>query len=340
MTHSPQSLRGLDPACAAAILRPDALAAWMERTNPGCDAATYLHRVQTAYRQSQLALHIDLPRYLIPRLPMCRSYEDFTTALMKTLPAGRVLIVGCGAGIPGLPSAFAAREWRCLSPSAAITQVDLSTSTPFLAQLPEGAPFDVVVTYSIALHLAPLAAFFAFVSACTRKDGWYVFGHEPNARFWRNVECQGALLALRQARRKRNRVSRYVSPGTWLSAIRARLSPQCVEPSLVQCVNEFLQRRYGFVAPLSEVELIHLVDLHRPQEAPGWQCLGWSGFDVTAVVANWLHSFEEVWRGTSGHLGYTPRQLLPSVWKHLDCELARRFPGDGATMSVCLRKLA
>ncbi|MBL8214270.1 MAG: class I SAM-dependent methyltransferase [Bryobacterales bacterium] len=329
----------LSPSVSEAVItRPEMLEQCIGRTSPGTDPCVFIQQVQKAYHQAQRALRTVAPDTVPAKGAQCASHADYLGAMWTARSARRALVVGGGAGVPSQPASYAAGQWASVHGTGDVVRLDLVSGAPFEAQLMVRKPFDVVITYSLAHHLANLPEFFRFIDKHTSPGGFFVFGHEPNARFWRNLSCVNAMLQLRSERSKSSARLRYLRPSAHFTKVRQWLGAYQAPLSITEAANEVLRIEFGFIGPLQELDFVRLVDLHRPQEAEGWQCLGLTGFDVKSILETYLPGFREVWRSTACHVGYRPRLLLSPAWRKVDLDLARRYPDDGATMSVCLQK--
>lgn len=263
-----------------------------------------------------------------------RSYELFRQALSRAAqdiehePA--ILVLGCGRGFAGQSAEFAEAAVRetYQHKGATITPCGV---TPETLRSGSGWPsgdrrFDLVVSYSIFHYVPVLGPLFSLIQRALNPGGCLVVAHEPNALFWQNEACRSAVAALQKSRRRsalRRGVSRF----------RQMFRKTTTEPFVTR-VNQRLQQRLGFRGELSANEIARIVDIHRPEAAPGQFRIGREGFDFRLWEQAYLADFRRVWIATAGHLGYMPVGSLSQEWQDAEKKLAVQEPLSGSVFTA------
>ena len=191
---------------------------------------------------------------------------------------------------------------------------------------------DVVTMNSVLHHLPEPGVILREVDRVLKPGGRFIVAHEPNRRFYvsRQMRARAALLGtvlaprraagalLRRAgvMRLAHRVLRRRHHGQVLAEVNRRLCEAGVVP-----------------APLTQDQLTAIVDVQSPT-AGGWH--PGRGIDIKALAAAHLPNFD-CRLVTYDHLGSgtaAARGLIGAYGKRL----ARKRPGDGATLLAILTK--
>ena len=274
------------------------------------------------------------------------SYALFRKALSLANERGRqgqsVLVLGCGRGFAGEGAEFAADSVReafdsrrppvitaCNLTPAAIRDASRGVPTGLLFDGKEST-YDLVVTHSLFHYIPDVLPVFVLIRKLIKASGGLIVGHEPNANFWKNAECQASLAGMQRARRVQ-RWCRSLDPRRHIFRSRT-VQPQ--PESMMSQVNRRLQEHYGFTGPLTVNEILRLVDVHRPEAVRGTFRIGHDGFDLDEWTQTMLVGFGLVWAGSTGQLGYISSSSLSQKWKRKEAELAARHPLAGSVFSA------
>jgi SAM-dependent methyltransferase len=255
---------------------------------------------------------------------------------------GSVMVLGCGRGFAGESSEFAAQaireilsadQWKLdtcdISPLTLSLDQNSFFSTPEFAGREQG--YDLVVAHSLLHFIPDVTSFFRMLCRLLKPVGGIILGHEPNAAFWQNKECQSAVKELRMARRTRGLVRQLTA-----NQLFRRLTGQSRSRTMVDKVNQKLMERNGF-AGLTSNEMSRLVDVHRPEAIPGQFRIGFDGFDLQELTRSYLPGFSLFWAGTSAHLGYISSSSLSPEWLRREASLAENEPLAGSVLNAYWR---
>jgi len=317
----------------------------MNRVQSILEPPQFVETVVLAFKEVQETY---LPSPIGDRFRSERSFEQFQEGLrVATDVAGSdhsILVLGCGRGFAGESTQFAvdavqeivsSTDWtidtRDLTPATFGVSLDTLFTSGDFAECRNN--YDLVVTHSLVHFMPSLDAFFGLVRSLLKPSGALVVGHEPNAEFWRNQQCQLAVNEWRRARRRRGWRERLkVIP------IVRRLGRRDSVQVLADRVNQRLRDEYGFKADLTRSEISRLVDIHRPEATPGGFRIGFDGFDHEELTRTYLPGFALTWIKTSAHLGYASATSLSDEWSRREVELAEAFPLAGSVLNACWRR--
>jgi SAM-dependent methyltransferase len=201
----------------------------------------------------------------------------------------------------------------------------------YLRELPAAPPpggYNLLLTNAVLHHLADVDRHLAEIERTLAPDAWWVLGHEPSARFYRNPECLRVLAAERKA----NRWNRFVRPSkyarrlSWLTRgdMNKRAATRCVELGL-------------FARKPSHVVIDRIVDCGVANSA-----------DEAAVGRGYC--FEELQRRLAGRwalemvetysfMGIHYEGDLTPYWRGQAEQLRRKFPQDGANFCAVWRRV-
>ncbi len=258
-----------------------------------------------------------------------------------TMPAGArwsALDFGAGTG-------FATTQAATLLPPGTIARVvclDLSPEmlvhcqqrvTPLVPQcefrhdLPEHGPFDLLLTNSVLHHLPDVEAQLARIEPLLAPGAWWVLGHEPSSRFYRNVELRAHFDAYLQEHRWR----RFLRPGLYLEHLRNWFAGDPRRAAARASVAA------GLFAREPDVETIdRLVDFgvaHSIEEVEAGR-----GLDVRAMERSLAGRWQLQAVRSYSFMGSLFEGRLPSVWQQRCAELAARHPEDGANFCAVWRR--
>jgi hypothetical protein len=238
------------------------------------------------------------------------------------------LVIGCGAGYAGCGPAYAVSVLQEIFPPGAVRELKEMATSPIYPNEAQGGPYDVVVSHSMWHFVPGLARFAVGFADLVKPGGYYIMGHEPNARFVANADCQDCRAAARKSIRLRGKLIAVLRRS--LEYRRTAQRPM----TLHEQINRVLRMRYNFKTDLTAGEISRLVDPHFPVESSTMFRIGCDGFDWTHLGADLLTCFELAWVGTSGHLGVLDRARLSRRWIREEARLAQQYPHDGSSFSA------
>jgi len=256
----------------------------------------------------------------------------------------RILDFGCGTGFESLQvlrllPTGSIRSLVCYDPSPEmLSRCRLKVASVFsravftsnydeMLHLSTGV--NLLLTNSLLHHLPDPYETIAGITSLMAHDAFWLAGHEPSNRFYRNSE----LL---------NFVDRFFSARSWL---------RFMDPnSYKRRVRTFLRRksdsgadtaRAAVAAGLFELEpprtaIDRLVDFHVAHSAT--EVSNDRGFDFEAMAEELVHVWERTWVKTYSYFGTYPEYEVPTNWRRKSRTLAASYPKDGANFCSVWRR--
>ena len=323
----------------------------MNRVGVAMSPPHFIHVVSNAYHEVEAQRHaIDMHAYFRSSGGYASFKRALITARDELIKPVSILNIGCGAGydLEVLREVFSPDDVKkivCCDISVDMQAIARKQAAGYPCRFVLGhagealvyGPYDLAVTNAMIHHIADLNSFFNVLERAVVRGGGFVMGHEPNARYWRNKECMGALKELRKSRRRHRTLQKIFDPSRYLYKI-ARVSGVASDDSLQTRVNRLLRAR-GFKSDLTIDEIHRLVDVHVPNGRDEEFKIGLDGFDWEELQREVLSSFELVSVETSGYLGETcSPATLPRRWRDINDQLAARYPFDGSNFSAFWRR--
>lgn len=243
----------------------------------------------------------------------------------------KVLDYGCGTGfeLRRLIEGFAVGDIKCVNcfdPSSSML-AECNTGTEYgkwrqkisftddVNQVLAAGPYDLILTNSVMHHIYDYESVINSFHTALCADGFWVSGHEPSARFYKNEEC----WKFYQQYRRRRMWRRCFSLERW----RARLSANPARLTATQAFNEGLFGRKPDAATISR--LVDCWVANDPKEAEAGR-----GFDYKEQQVRWCRKMKLVRRWTYSYLGPLAQVSATRGWQKKCVDLARRYPDDGA----------
>lgn len=190
------------------------------------------------------------------------------------------------------------------------TRFHLASSNSVLHHLPD--PY--ITIHSLERILVPGA--------------FYLAGHEPSQRYYRNAECQ----SLAKRFRKEWKWRKYLSPSQWFAKLGGWFDSG---PSPAQQAAEAAFAKGLFAAKPSTGVIKQLVDFHVPQTQTGHSAT--LGFDAETLERGFGPRWRRLWAKSYNHLGEAPLGRLTARWRGVLADLQERYPLDGADFSTVWR---
>jgi len=257
------------------------------------------------------------------------------------VPAGArwsTLDFGAGTG-------FATAQTVTLLPPGTVTRtvcVDLSPEmlahcrarvSPLMPQaefredLPTDGAFNLLLTNSVLHHLPDVDAQLARIEPLLAPNAWWVLGHEPSSRFYRNAE----LRAHFDAYMRQHRWQRFLRPGLYLEHLRNLFAGDPRRAAARASVAAGLFQREP--DPDTIDRLVDFGVAHSLEEVEAGR-----GLDVRELERRFAGRWKLVAVRSYSFMGSLFEGRLPSAWQTRCSELARRFPEDGANFCAVWRR--
>ncbi len=244
-------------------------------------------------------------------------FENFSH---KNKPGLKILDIGSGTGLVG--QALPEKYGRLICTDISAKMIDIARENlglknkkmiDFVICDAETLPFkdkvfDIIICNAAMHHFPSTEKFASEVKRVIAPDGSIVLGFESNKRFWSNA----ALSLLYRLFSKLHR-TRGSSDDTGYKKI-------------CKTVNEKLLRNGDIISPLSNMEILKLVDIHSPNSGSRIDLT--EGFDARLLTNNLFTAYE--------HRVYYHFSGLP---KFVEIINKRLFPKSAPKFSLILRKL-
>ncbi len=267
------------------------------------------------------------------------------TQMLSHLPrrrAWRVLDFGCGTGFEAsqtLPALDRSLEYlACYDPSPEMLglcrkRLGGYSQVVFLSDFSEIAakgPYDLLLTNSLLHHLPSVDSTLAALIPCLSSDAFWLAGHEPSARFYRNPQC---CRLLEQYSRQR-RWLKYLEPKAYAAKLRRMmgLDPDPVKATTVSAFEQGLFKKMP-----SETLVSRLVDFNVPHGED--EAREGRGFDYEGLQALWKGQWSLELVKTYSFLGFVKEVSASTRWQREAHQLAVQFPRDGANFCCVWKRI-
>jgi hypothetical protein len=277
------------------------------------------------------------------RFRASRPYRDFRALLQDAARqpalrdrAANGLVIGCGHGLAGRSSAYAAsvaREVLASDGISCIERLDLTSHMPAIPQ----RRYDLVVSHSLLHFLHDPRPICRLLQEMIAPGCVYVMANEPNARFWMNPVCLREMEKTGEAQARTRRWRKLASPSRYWARLR-RLAHSGEPRDWVARMNLLLRQRIGLTAELSAKEIVRIIDPHLPDHYPGAYPLGSQGLSWSDLEAGPLLGLRVDAVRTSGYVLRDNPERIPERWRPIDEKLASDFPLDGCSFSALWHK--
>lgn len=259
--------------------------------------------------------------------------------IRSSLPERPLTVVdyGCGTGFASSQvleqlEAHRIRELICFDPSAEMLsrcQAKLGrVSFPVRfctreSDVAKGAApkIDLLLTNSLLHHLPDPVAIARGMRARMSDSGIWLAGHEPSARYYRNIECTALWRRFERSRRFRNMLSPLAY---WRLGRRALGFGK--DPASATARHAFARGLFRRMPTPSTIDRI--VDLHvahSPEEVAAGR-----GLDIDQLANAMSAAWRLRWMTSYSFLGATAESEAAASWRRDAEALALRHPRDGA----------
>jgi Methyltransferase domain len=265
--------------------------------------------------------------------------------MLSLLPRQRswkVLDFGCGTGFEAWQTVSelksSVESIVCYDPSPEMLahckeRVGDHLNAVFLSDFAEIAargPYDLLLTNSLLHHLPDVESTLAALRPCLSRDAFWLAGHEPSARFYRNSQC--CQMFERYSRQRR--WLKYLQPSAYVMKLRQMIS---IDPSPLRSTTLAAFELGLFKQMPSELLVSRLVDFnvaHSEDEMRNGR-----GFDYENMQALWRDQWSLQFVKTYSFMGCVKEASVSSRWRQEALELAARFPRDGAIFCCVWKRI-
>ena len=273
---------------------------------------------------------------------ICERWRELFHEIKDGLPDKglRILDYGCGTGfelaefIKSFPH-HRIESVQCFDPSIemlqecerSISQASWAEKVTYTCE-PKQALLEsschLILTNSVMHHIYNYDSVVESFYKSLLPGGFWISGHEPSSRFYKNQRCWNFLKSYEKNRRWR----RFFSPRKWT----ARFSVNPAKLTAKRAVEEGL-----FTSKPSAAAVSRLVDCwvaHSPEEAQAGR-----GFDFQEQQNSRKSKFKLVKYETYSYLGPFSQVVAPKKWQKRCDDLATKFPDDGANFCTVWQRL-
>jgi SAM-dependent methyltransferase len=256
------------------------------------------------------------------------------TEMLSHLPrrTWRVLDFGCGTGFEASQTISALNSsvefLACYDPSPemlALCKERLGCHsrvfTSDFSEIAAHGPYDLLLTNALLHHLPNIESTLATLIPCLSSDAFWLAGHEPSARFYRNPKC---CRLLEQYSRQR-RWLKYLGPNAYVARLRRMIG---IDPDPLKFTTVAAFEQGLFKKMPTEILISRLVDFHVPHSED--EAKEGRGFDYENLQALWKDKWSLELVKTYSFLGFVKEASASSRWQREAHQLAAQFPGDGA----------
>lgn len=305
----------------------------MWRVGAAARPAEFVAAVVEAWRAIEVVTEAEVQA----RFRSTRAYRDFRGVLWRAARSGaRVLAIGCGRGLAGRSSAYAASVAREIFSSAEAGDIDRLDVTPDTLSDDRG-PYDIVVSHSLLHFLFEFRPICRLIQQLVAPGGAYVMANEPNARFWSNVACVRQMNEIAASESRSKRLRKFADPARYWARIRRVGRPA---PCWSERINDILRERFHLTAALTPKEIVRLIDPCLPDPHPGVCPIGSDGLDWDGLSEGPLSGMRVEQVVTSGYVLRANPDVVPERWRAVDERLASQYPQDGCSFTALWRKAA
>ncbi len=186
-------------------------------------------------------------------------------------------------------------------------------------------PFDLILTNSVMHHIYDYDAIVESFYRSLVPGGFWLSGHEPSSRFYKNEQCWKFF----QLYEKRRRWSRFLS----LKKLFKKVSTNPAKLTAQHAVDEGLFKRKPTASTIGR--LVDCWVAHDPVEA-----MAGRGFDFKEqqVSQNGRFKLRKYW--TYSYLGPFAQVTAPKSWQMKCNDLASIYPDDGANFCAIWQRLS
>ena len=180
-------------------------------------------------------------------------------------------------------------------------------------------PFNLLLTNSLLHHLPDIEDTLRSLLPSLSGNSFWLAGHEPSARFYRNHEC----VQLFARYRRFLQYAKWFVPGNYTAKVRLLL-----RRSPLSATADTAFRRGLFLKRPSPAVIDRIVDFHVPHSSD--DVSHGHGLDLPTMQSWFQHDWHLLWSKTYSFLGPYLYARTPKRWTKRARMLEQQFPEDGA----------
>lgn len=258
--------------------------------------------------------------------------------MFHELPVDRawnILDFGCGTGFEALQAIRCLKDRTkrilCFDPSPEMMEQcrvrlrahDFVLFSTKLEAVRKHGPFDLLLTNSLLHHLPDIRETIRSLLSSLAPNAWWLAGHEPSARFYRNPDC---LSFLDEYSRHHQR-KKFFDPRAYIAKMRVLLGDDPLRATAKAALRRGLFKKLP-----SRLVIDRIVDFHVPHSTT--EVRNGRGLDFEKLQGELAPDWVLRWVKTYSFFGPFKSTGVSRGWLQRSHELASRFPQDGANFAT------
>jgi SAM-dependent methyltransferase len=306
--------------------------AWLSLYEPQIPLASLVEEVNKIYHS------FDAKHYDREHPEIHQQLPAIWTEMIQQLPARpvwRVLDFGCGTG-------FEAEQLLKRLGSKVEVLVAYDPSPEMLAECKQRLRgfsgvvfceqftstytqknFNLLLTNSLLHHLPSIKDTLSSLLLSLSSDAYWLAGHEPSSRFYRNSEC---ITFLNDYSRYRERI-KWFEPASYIAKLKMIVGKHPLSATAKVAYDRGLFKRVPSTSAVNKIVDYHVA--HSPEEASEGR-----GLDFEKMQQHFGSIWQLRWLKAYGYFGGFNPVHAPEAWKNRIRQLAARFPNDGTNFST------
>ncbi len=184
-------------------------------------------------------------------------------------------------------------------------------------------PFNLFLTNSLLHHLPNIQETIASLMPSLTTDAFWLAGHEPSSRFYRNPECLSFLADFSRHRQR----AKWLEPSSYIAKLALIVGKHPLRETAKKVFELGLFKQRPTPATIDRIVDFHVA--HSADEATAGR-----GLDFEALQKSLSSHFKLQWVKTYAYFGSFNPTRTTSQWRARSQQLADRFPHDGANFSA------
>jgi trans-aconitate methyltransferase len=305
---------------------------WLVDSEPQIPLDSLVREINNLYHSFEAASYDRTHPEIFQVLPAL--WEE----MVKQLPDRQqwsILDFGCGTGFEASQVAprLTGRIERmvCFDPSPEMLaqckpRLSRLASPSFCTRLEEvqvRGPFNLLLTNSLLHHLPSIRETMNSLLPLLTPGAFWLAGHEPSARFFRNPDCMRFLHEYSSY----HQWARFLDPGAYIAKVRMVLGQHPLRATAKAALKRGLFKKLP-----SPLVIDRIVDFHVPHTLN--EVKSGRGLDFERMKTELAPEWSLKWIKTYSFFGAFKQTNAPQEWILRSNELAKMFPQDGANFAM------
>jgi len=191
------------------------------------------------------------------------------------------------------------------------------------AEIAGHGPFNLLLTNSLLHHLPDIPETLSSLLPALTPDAFWLAGHEPSSRFYRNPECLSLLADFSRYRQR----AKWLEPSSYIAKLALIVGKHPLRETAKKAFELGLFKQRPTPATIDRIVDFHVA--HSADEATAGR-----GLDFEALQKSLSSHFKLQWVKTYAYFGAFNPTRTSARWRDKSQLLASRFPQDGANFST------